>query len=246
MITLTVQKGDKPPSVATELLAGMAGFLKSTQLRLVTSYSQLREKIRIFEAGLNDELIELLKLIVWEKAFGTAVVPDDSVFFTQKRSRLFRGTQLVFELYRGTQRLGEAALPWDIYAETMAEAGIDPTAGAGEWKLINQSALHAAATEPSPTTSDAKSKTVPFHLIGPDGSETRHLQIGPDISESQYRKLADPQTGAVYGLTVYENGTSKTTPVTKRIWEEAQAQFGEIDRAGEDAIRRIRDTFKGL
>ena len=88
--------------------------------------------------------------------------------------------------------------------------------------------------------------TVAFHVIGPDGSETRHLRVGVDIPEAQYKKLADPKTGALYGLTVYENGTPKTTVIGKQIWEQAKAQFGEIDRAGEEAMKRTIEMFKKL
>lgn len=87
---------------------------------------------------------------------------------------------------------------------------------------------------------------VPFYVIGPDGSETRHLRIGADIPEVQYKKLADPKTGALYGLTFYENGTPKTSVIPKQLWEQAKAQFGEIDRAGEEAMKATMEKFKNL
>ena len=88
------------------------------------------------------------------------------------------------------------------------------------------------------------SDTVPFHVIGPDGSETRQLRVGVEISDAQYQKLKDPNTGALYGLTVYESDTPKTNVIAKKIWDQAQAQFGEIDRAGEELMKRTMEMFK--
>jgi hypothetical protein len=94
--------------------------------------------------------------------------------------------------------------------------------------------------------SEKPSDTVIFHVIGPDGSETRHLRVGTDIPSAQYQKLKDPRTGALYGLTVYDNGSPKTTVIGKQIWEQAKTQFGEIDRAGEESMKRAMEMFKNL
>ena len=80
MLTMKLPKDGEPPTVSTGLLDGMAGLLQGARLRIVTSFKQLREKILIFDADLSDELIELLKLVVWQQTFGTADVSDDSVF----------------------------------------------------------------------------------------------------------------------------------------------------------------------
>lgn len=93
---------------------------------------------------------------------------------------------------------------------------------------------------------EAPSDTVPFYITGTDGSETRQLRVGTDIPEEQYKKLADPKTGALYGLTVYENGVPRTNVVPKHIWEQGEAAFGEIDRAGSEAKKRTMDRFKNL
>ena len=62
----------------------------------------------------------------------------------------------------------------------------------------------------------------------------------------QYQKLRDPKDGALYGLMVYENGAPKTTIIGKEVWEQANAQFGEIDREGEEFMKRTMDKFKNL
>ncbi len=82
--------------------------------------------------------------------------------------------------------------------------------------------------------SEKSSTSVPFYVIGPDGYETQNMKIGEDIPEEQYKKLRDPENGALYGLTIYEKGEPKTTVIPKEVWEQAKAQFGEIDSAAEE------------
>jgi hypothetical protein len=98
--------------------------------------------------------------------------------------------------------------------------------------FVTEAWLKKTQAEGKISTSEPHRRTVPFHVVGPDGSETRHLQVGEDIPEARYKRLADPQTGALYGLTVYEAGKPKTSIIPKHIWEQARAQFEEIDRAG--------------
>jgi len=109
---------------------------------------------------------------------------------------------------------------------------------------VTEAWLKKMQAEGKISMSEVKSSTVPFYVIGPDGSETRQLRVGTDIPEAQYEKLADPKTGALYGLTVYESGTPSTNVIPKHLWEQAKAQFGEIDRVGEEFMQRTKDRFK--
>jgi hypothetical protein len=111
---------------------------------------------------------------------------------------------------------------------------------------VTEAWLKKMQAEGKISMSEAPTDTVPFYVIGPDGAETRHLQVGKDIPEAHYKKLADPQTGALYGLTVYENGAQKTNVIPKHIWEQAKTQFAEIDRAGEEFMQKTLDKFKNL
>ena len=92
----------------------------------------------------------------------------------------------------------------------------------------------------------SKSETVPFYVSGPDGSETKHLKVGVDIPEAHYKKLADPETGALYGLTFYESGTPTTNIVPKHVWEQAKAHVKEIDQANKEFMQQTIDRFKDL
>lgn len=109
---------------------------------------------------------------------------------------------------------------------------------------VTEAWLKKMQAEGKISKSEKQPDTVAFHVIGPDGSETRHLRVGVDIPDAQYQKLKDPKTGALYGLTVYENGTPKTSVIGKHIWDQARAQFGEIERAGEESIKRTMEIFK--
>lgn len=111
---------------------------------------------------------------------------------------------------------------------------------------VTEAWLKKMQAEGKISMSEAPSDTVPFYVIGPDVSETRRLRVGQDIPEAQYKNLADPKTGALYGLTVYENGTPKTNVIPRHIWEQAIAQFGEIDRAGDEFMQKTMDKFKNL
>ncbi len=111
---------------------------------------------------------------------------------------------------------------------------------------VTEAWLKKMQTEGKISMSEKPSDTVTIHVIGPDGSETRHLRVGVDIPDAQYQKLKDPKTGVLYGLTVYENGTPKTTVIGKQIWEQARTQFGAIDRAGEESMKRTMEMFKKL
>ena len=116
--------------------------------------------------------------------------------------------------------------------------------------LVTEAWLNKMQVEGKISMSEAPSSTVPFHVIGPDGSETRHLRVGKDIPEAQYKKLADPQTGALYDLKVYENGNPSTNVIPKHLWEQAKAQFSEIDRTSEEfmqeLMQRTLDKYKNL
>lgn len=83
----------------------------------------------------------------------------------------------------------------------------------------------------------ASTETVPFHILSPNGSETLHLKVGADIPHSHYRKLADSKTGELYGLIVYQDGSSRTSVIPKSIWEKAQKHCQEIEHAAQEFMQ---------
>lgn len=92
---------------ATEetLRGGMSGY----RVRIATSQETLREKAMIFESGLDDRIVEIMKLFVLSNArdkFPEAIIED--VYFS-----LIRYDELVFELV-GAKTLG-ANIPIALY-----------------------------------------------------------------------------------------------------------------------------------
>lgn len=111
---------------------------------------------------------------------------------------------------------------------------------------VTEAWLKKMQAEGNITMSEKLSDLVPFHVIGPDGSETLQLRVGCDIPEVEYQKLRDPKDGSLYGLTFYENGSPKTTVVGKEVWEQAKATYAEIDRQGEQFLNSTMDRLKNL
>jgi len=87
----------------------LRGGMSSYRVRIVTSQETLREKAMIFESGLDDRVVEIMKLFVLSNArdkFPEAII--ENVFFS-----LIRNEDLVFEL-TGTKALG-ANIPIAVY-----------------------------------------------------------------------------------------------------------------------------------
>src|SRR5438105_3430619 len=64
MIFYRVTEGGRIPSMSADFLEKFGASLPNHQLRFVTSWNQLKEKIRIFEAGLDDNIVEFVKMFV--------------------------------------------------------------------------------------------------------------------------------------------------------------------------------------
>lgn len=110
-------------------------------LRFVTSYNQLIEKIKIFEAGLNDWTIEALKLALWYKKFPTTLMTNESVFFYAVEDNETANPKLRFGFFDQGQEIGQMVPPRTMYDGPLRAAGEDKMReqGLGEWKLVNQS-----------------------------------------------------------------------------------------------------------
>lgn len=60
----------------------MANNIMKTRNRIVTDQNRLREKAIIFEAGLDDRVIEIIKLLCWfEVSKKLTSLPDDALYF---------------------------------------------------------------------------------------------------------------------------------------------------------------------
>jgi hypothetical protein len=140
MIYFQAPKAGPAPLIPDKLLQlALPGY----QNRFVTSWNQLREKIGIFDAGLNDTLIELLKIPIGEHAFGTIDFGDDRIYFGGLSTESNKDGELLFEAYEDGNLLGVIRYPFDEYRsviqDTEAEQGkplVDST-----WKIVNQASI---------------------------------------------------------------------------------------------------------
>lgn len=102
----SIEKTNDMISATEETLrGGMSGY----SVRIVSSQETLREKAMIFESGLDDRIVEIMKLFVLANArdqFPEAII--EAIFFS-----FVRDEELVFEL-AGAKTLG-ANIPFAAY-----------------------------------------------------------------------------------------------------------------------------------
>ena len=92
---------------------------------------------------------------------------------------------------------------------------------------VSKAWLKKMEAEGTMTMTKAAENAVHVHIVGPDGLEDGQVTVGKDIPEDQYRKLVDPETGALYALKAYENGVPSTTIISREMWEKAKRAMGE-------------------
>lgn len=115
--------------------------LTTLQLRYVTSYNQLRDKIAVFEAGLLDVPIEILKMMLWTQVRPNTPITDDSVYFYRIADVGTPTATFVFCLFDGTTNLGTWHLSCSLYTKMFNTLKEDELRQGylGKWHLINQS-----------------------------------------------------------------------------------------------------------
>jgi hypothetical protein len=143
MISYQSAPGGHTQPVDTRFLEGIGAMMSQYQLRFVITWNQLTEKIRIFEAGLDDAQIELMKLFVAQKAFGHVDFPDDTIYFAGKRQPLFGAGSLRFEIYQNGGLWATSEFPLAEYKKVAddAQKELGENYGAGEWKTVNQASI---------------------------------------------------------------------------------------------------------
>ena len=141
MIYLAPSRPGKPFTAPTAVLDMAEQLMTPYRLRFVTSYNQLREKIIVFESGLNDYALEVLKLMVWANKFPEKNITDDSVYFSGLHTDGSGKPTIVLEFFEATNYLGQIQVPRSVYDRSITSAGEEKTRthALGEWTLVNQS-----------------------------------------------------------------------------------------------------------
>lgn len=90
-------------------------LLQNMTMRLVTQFEELKEKIFIFEAGLDDRVIELFKNLSLTKMRGDsdAQIPDELFFVKQYVEE--GEEKIVFSAFLDGRYLGVLELPYTLY-----------------------------------------------------------------------------------------------------------------------------------
>ena len=141
MISYLATDDGRTRSMSTDFLSSSRSLFQNYRLRFVTSWNQLREKIAIFEADLDDTHIELIKFFIADKAYGHATFGDDNIYFLEKRQKSVGDEgDIGFEAYQEGNLLGVYRYPLREYekiAEEM-EQQFGQNYETGVWKMVNQ------------------------------------------------------------------------------------------------------------
>ena len=146
---------DLPPAMRKSLGAGYT-------YRRVGSHNELREKIYVFDSGLDDRVIEVVKLILWEQ------MPDDQK--PADAQLLFGGTvreddgeRLAFTILTPTGGTG-LTVPRDPLYQGSADAFVAPAkaASAQAWPRVDREfALRLIERAADPSTPPDESPALP-------------------------------------------------------------------------------------
>ena len=142
-----------PPEMRKTLGAGYT-------YRRVGSHNELREKIYVFDGGLDDRVIEVVKLILWEQMPGEQKPADAELLFgglVQEED----GERLGFTILTPTGGTG-LTVPRDPLYQGSLEAFVAHDASRGKdapaWPRVDREfamRLLARAADPSPSSADS-------------------------------------------------------------------------------------------
>ncbi len=141
MLSLVRSDSERQFTAPSSTVTAAGRVLPKYRLRFVTSYNQLVEKIRIFEAGLNDFAIEGLKMLSWHHQFPQNQITDDSMYFCAVQGSGLEES-LLFECHENGKPLAQMSVPLSMYTSAMTQTGDQITNyRLGEWILVNQSSF---------------------------------------------------------------------------------------------------------
>jgi hypothetical protein len=138
--------GETPPPVP-ELLTEVTGDNAETyRFRLVRSPNELKEKVFLADAGLDDRVVELMKWLVRQNDHGESLRAEDILLFAEIEEGK-SGRQIVFVVMSGAEQF-TSGLPFSLYSELAdtAEPHLE-TLYPGEGPWLNVHERHLAAPE---------------------------------------------------------------------------------------------------
>lgn len=216
--------------------------------RVVASYEELVEKIKIADAGLDDREIEMFKLLVCIREQIDIAAPF--VFVNLKKSLLGRISAVFQCAEQGRSR--DRTYPVQNIQSTIAE--IRPRLRQlpqddEAWPYVNRDYSLKRLSDAG-LISPVDGQTVTVHILDPQAGlgqafglaeeelqelgmskavETYRVEewtVGKEISAEQYSDFHDPGTRDLYILLVYEAGRPSTHVVRRDIWIQARTAMG--------------------
>lgn len=146
LVWLVPEGETTPPPLGTILEeCGLARFsVDGDTLRLVRSRNELVEKVRLFELGIDDRLMELFKLLVLVKLESTERLELDGIYFDDFTTH--DGASLVmFALLTasGARSIGLSRQFFDDCRVRFEPFLANHPAPRGEWQEVNRTLAHA-------------------------------------------------------------------------------------------------------
>lgn len=121
-------------------LETMAKKLPGYKLRLVSSLNRLREKISIFDAGLDDRAIELLKRSVWATQLAFEDVEPSALYFVSSNFQAgSRAVEFAYFTSKGESKaiMASGMVGYDLATKLLRDfkvPAIEPT----KWRIVDE------------------------------------------------------------------------------------------------------------
>jgi CpXC protein len=140
MVWLKHPEGNGVMSMLREPLDVGEHVLANYDLRLVTDFGALLEKIHCFDNGFDDRIVEMLKLVLFRQLYGCALAHNTRFYFAGISKRWFRHSEMAFVSVTscGEQSYHTPVVP--VYDRTAQQFHTfrQQEAPKGEWLHVNQ------------------------------------------------------------------------------------------------------------
>jgi hypothetical protein len=227
------EDGDIDP-VAKELFSN---FAKDYKCRVVNSFHELVDKIRIFDDGFSDHEIELIKLLI---CLREGIDISRPFHYAEVTSSWFKGKWFAFAVEDSggfVERSVPVTKTLDAVRPILARIQLLIDGDSGGWAHVNRMTLLGLLEKsgflqelvPQPHSGE----TIKVHSIGRpppindrlnldewvfSGARTykvENWQIGKEISAKDAEKWRDPQTGEIYVFHQIVDGEWKVFFITR-------------------------------
>jgi hypothetical protein len=193
------------------------------QLREVRSLNQLTEKIKIFDHNLDDQAVELAKLIIIANYNETETPSEDRIIFKDLNTKLFRPAELRFLLINSAYtKFQESFVEYSLYLsiyDKLQTLRINDAQKKLDWKRIDREfAIKIASTINSKKQDQLNGYDLPMKPDGTviwkdeDGNVNEH-QYKPDVAKDFIKRTGAKQ---VFRILIKDPASTK---VIEDYWQ---------------------------